>query len=290
MKIRFHKTIATLLFSLATSAVSAAPFLQESFETGSLSAVSAAGFSWSGPNNTSVVQKGVDGQYSLKFNYLAGAAMSEQRFSLGAAYKDVWIRFWTRVPTNFSHGSANNKFFALWMDGYSSKGDGPTVVWESWGDGSGGSKLAVHYSEGAYVGAGSHIQTKPFVAVPGDRGKWMQVVMHVKAASVRTTPINVSSYPYLKSDGVVELWRRWQGQATFEKLHEVTSANIAPPAAGPAGWSFGYFMGWANSAYTADTEWLVDLVEMSAQSLLDTGATAVTVTPPASPVLSVKGT
>ena len=288
MKFRSIKTACMcLLFGVSATEGVAAPFFQDSFESSALKTTNALGFSWLQVNDTGVASPGHEGNYSLRFNYLAGDAWAEQRFAFGtAAYKDVWIKYWMRVPTNFYHGSANNKLFAIWMDDYSSKGNSPTVVWESWGNGSGGSNLAVHYSEGGYTSGGVHIQSKPFISL-ADRGRWMEVVMHIKAASQRKTPINVSSNPYLVSDGVIQLWRRWDGQTTYEKLHEITNANIAPASTGPQGWNKGYFMGWANSAYSSNTEWLVDQVVMSNESLLNQTSTPTTSSPPSAPVLKI---
>jgi hypothetical protein len=289
VKFRSLKT-AFIFLSLGLSATTAlaAPFFQDSFESNGLRTTNSTGFSWAGANDTGVAPIGHEGQYSLRFNYLAGDSWAEQRFAFGtAAYKDLWIKFWIRVPTNFVHGSMNNKLFAIWMDDYSTKGDGPTVVWESWGNGSGGSNLAVHYSEGAHTAGGRHVQLKPFIAVPGDRGKWMEIVLHVKAATRRATPINITSTPYLISDGVIQFWRRWEGQSTFEKLHEITNANIAPSSAGPQGWNKGYFMGWANSAFSSNTEWFVDQVVMSTESLLGQTSTPTTSSPPSAPVLKI---
>lgn len=262
----------------------ASSFFQDSFESGALDKIGSTGFKWSKLNSTGVTNGAAhDGGYSLKFFYRAGQDWSEQHFSLGTAHKDLWYRFWLRVPTNFYHGPKNNKFLALWMDGYSSKGDGPTVVWESWGDSTGGSTLGVHWCEGAYTTCGNHIQQKPFISI-GDRGKWMQIVVHVKAATKRTLPIGNSSYPYrTDSDGVIELWRRWDGDTSFVKLHAVTNANIAPPADGPYGWTQGYLMGWANSAYLSDTEFAMDEIEFSTTSLLDVNSPIDPVTPPVAP-------
>lgn len=288
-----NRNLLTLFFSMLmalTPAAHAAPLFTDSFESGNFTASNSDGFRWASPNSTSIANKTTshiphDGDYSLRFTYPANAAWSEQRFYIGQPKDDIWFSFWLKVPTNFAHGSANNKLFAVWMDEYSARGDGPTVVWESWGNGSGGSNLAVHWSEGNYVAAGEHIQLKPFINATTDRGKWMQIVLHVKAATRRATPINNSSYPYLRSDGVIEFWRRWEGQTTFEKLHDVQNANIAPPTNGPKGWLSGYLMGWANAAYSTNTDWLIDQFTISETSLLDIGTN---INPPMAPSLSVE--
>lgn len=280
--------LTTLLF-LTTSPTFAQPLLSESFETGDLSAGQGAGFSWSGINRTSLVKQdpalgntvvfnkngmvqvaqgagknwtAKDGQISLRFDFPAGkGGWAEQRFSLDAPQTELWTRYWLRVPANFKHSSnspSNNKLFALWMDNYSSKGAGPTVIWEFWNDGSNGSNLAYHYSPGGHRTAGSHKQRKPFIQYPVDQGRWMQIVMHVKAASG----------PSMK-DGVIQLYRRWADEASFTLLHDDQNADIAAPAQGPYGWQAGYFMGWSNPGYAEATEWLLDDLIISNTSLLE---------------------
>lgn len=259
----------------------AAPLFQDSFESGDISATNSSGFEWYSTNRTGIVTSEAEvynngtvfnaappdsdwtakeGDYSLRFNYPAGVPWSEQRFSLGGNYPDLWFSFWLRVPQNFYHPTSlptNNKVFALWMDGYSYKGDGPTVFWNILSNGSGGSEIAYSHSEGSYQIAGPQSQEKQFIRVPDDRGRWMKLVIHVKA----------SSRPD-QSDGVIELWRRWENENEFQKYHEDTSAKLPIPSGGPDGWSLGYLMGWANAEYESNTDWLLDEFTVSETSLL----------------------
>lgn len=248
--------ILTLLFPLLSSAE---VFMVEDFESGDLAKSDNSGFRWQGTNSTGVVKgisrPGSPGHQALRFSYPAGKFMAEQRFEFGKPYREIWLRYWLKVPENFEHPKiqpSNNKLFAIWMDDYSAKGDGPTVVWEFWSDGKGGSQLAVHYSAGKYTIAGSHLQHKPFISYPSDQGRWMQVLIHVKAASKRGA-----------NDGVIETYRRWQEDASFALLHRLTNADIASPPGGPNGWKAGYIMGWSNPSYIKNTEWFVDDVEFS---------------------------
>jgi hypothetical protein len=253
------RPLLLVLFSLLPFSSSAEVFMTESFESGDLVNSNTQGFKWAGPNNTSVIEgvsrPGSQGDQALKFHYAAGQFMSEQRFDLGMPYRELWLRYWLKVPENFEHSKtqpSNNKLLALWMDDYSSKGDGPSVVWEFWSDGKGGSQLAVHYSAGKYTITGSHLQHKPFISYPSDQGRWMQILVHVKEASSRGA-----------NDGVIETYRRWQDEASFTLLHRLTDADIASPPAGPDGWRAGYLMGWSNPGYAKTTEWIVDDVEFS---------------------------
>jgi hypothetical protein len=245
-----------------SSSVSATTFFSDAIESINLKATNNSQFSWTDSTYTSVVphlaKTGDLGINALKFTYLAGEYHSEQRFDLATAYPDIWIRYWLQVPTNFKHVSANSKLFALWMDEYSAKGLGPTVIWEFWPDGSNGSQLAVHYAPGNYTVSNEHVQHKQFITYPADQGRWMQIVLHVRAATG----------PGAKN-GLIETYRRWANESTFSKLHYLNTADISMPASGPLGWKAGYFMGWSNGAYTSDTFWYVNDVELSNSSLIE---------------------
>lgn len=275
--------IAGFSLLLATP-VQADPLLVDSFETGDMSATNEDGFDWGRNNRTSVVTddqvvynngelsiekpsgrdwQAKDGEHSLRIRYASGRNMSEQRFTLGGAYPEIWYKFWLRVPDNYSHSTSspsNNKFFATWMDGYSMHGDGPTVFWNMLSNGNGGSNIAVSHSDGGYTIAGGQQQSTHFIRVPEDRGRWMEVVIHVKASNSAEL-------------GAVGLWRRWNGEANFTKLHELSGVQLKIPSAGPEGWAHGYIMGWANAPYQQDTEWLLDKFTISEQPLLDSSTT-----------------
>lgn len=266
-----------MLFLLMPLSLNASEIYVDSFESGNLLKTGSSGFRWADSAWVTVVSETHEkwlegrvvnleksnassfpgenwspktGEHSLRFRYAAGQDMSEQRFDLGTAESDLWVSYWLKVPENFSHSSSspsNHKLFALWMDGYSSKGLGPTIAWEFWNNGNNGSNLGFHYSEGGYRTMGSHLQLTPFISYPTDQGRWMHVVFHMKAA----TAINAN-------DGVIEMFRKWDGDDSYTKFHEKTDCNTFAPAGGPAGWKGGYIMGWANASYSNDTEWLVD--------------------------------
>ncbi|MDO3722413.1 hypothetical protein QVZ43_11830 [Marinobacter sp. chi1] len=302
--IKIGRLSASLLFAnLFISTGAAAPLLVDSFESGDLSATNADGFQWSSTNRTGVVTEDTlvynkgptnevpsynpdwtpkHGEHSLRFEYPPGKAWSEQRFKLGGAYRDIWFQYWVRVPVNYFHGQespTNNKFFSLWMDGYSSKGEGPSIAWEFWGDQDGSSRIAFHYSAGGYTIMGTHQQMKPFISVPRDRGRWMEVTLHVKAASSSSA-----------NDGIIEFWRRWEDQSPSDRqlLHRTTNADIAAPPGGPNGWAAGYLMGWANAEYSEQTDWLIDYLTISTESLIGTQGIAPSDAAPEPPNLILK--
>lgn len=270
---------AMALASLLAGTAYGEPLIVESFESGDMSATNAAGFDWGRNNKTSVVTADAavynngeidvakpsgrdwephDGLHSLRFRYPAGSNMTEQRFDLGSAYTNLWYKYWLRVPINYTHNTSmpsNNKFFATWMDGYSKAGDGPTVFWNLLSNQEGGSNIAVSYSEGGYSIAGGQRQSTPFISVPEDRGRWMEIVIHVKASSPTQA-------------GTIELWRRWENEASFTQIHLIEDAYLKIPSQGPMGWREGYIMGWANAPYRVNTEWLLDEFTVSTDSLL----------------------
>jgi len=262
---KFTHLLFSALLVISQSAISAT-FYTSDFEKGSFAAESDSVFSWTDSAYTSIVthpsKVGDSGTKALQFTYIVGGNESEQRFSLAKAYPEIWIRYWLQVPTNFKHNQpagwpTNCKLFALWMDDYSNKGKGSTILWEFWDNGKNGSNLAVHYSEGNYTITGEHLQLKPFITYPTDQGRWMQIVLHARASSKAGV-----------KDGLIEMYRRWDDEGDFTKLHSVTGANLPIPAGGPAGWKAGYFMGWTNPGYVAQTLWYVNDVEFSDSSLL----------------------
>lgn len=260
--------VAGILLSVSAAAQS---IMSDDFSTGDVSK-SVNGFTWAGgdssndPSSATYVAETVtrDGELrdALHFDYKAGSRWAEKRFDIGKPHPELWVRYWIKVPDNFEHSSGspnNNKFFALWMDDYSAKGDGPTVFWNYWRSDS-GSNLTVSYSHGQNRVSGANMQSTPFINTPEDRGRWMEVVLRVKAASSRSS-----------NDGIIETHRRWENEASFTKIHEVRDANIAIPPGGPNGWQRGYIMGYANAPYSEDTVWVVDEIEFSNSSLLNTG-------------------
>lgn len=253
----------------------------DSFESANMLTTNADGFKWANNNRTSIVTNEAavwnngeinnpkpdgrdwtpkDGAHSLRFHYPAGKEWAEQRFSLGGAYPEIWFKYWLRVPTNFKHGASNptnQKLFALWMDGYSTKGTGPTVIWNPWNDGQNGSTLTIVYKEGGAGGTGGHMQSQPWISYPEDQGRWMQIVLRAKASKGKNT-----------NDALIETYRRWESEAEFTLIHQLKDINMPFPSTGPNGWAKGYIMGWTNPPYEQHTDWLMDQFTVSTNSLL----------------------
>ena len=280
----FYVSICITMMLFFSSHTMAGSIFHDDFESGNLSTTNSDGFRWHTPNRTSLVTGGPGanevvyprliqvhddrdwsaqlGDISMRFRYPAGEPMSEQRFSLGVHYEDIWVKYWIRVPVNFNHGSLNNKFLSLWVGsgGYDTYG---TVTWQTRPDGSGGARLV--YQDGGVL-SGERGATA-FISYPSDQGRWMEVVARVKAATSSSA-----------EDGIIQFYRRWDGDIEWEKIHEKLNANTWNPASGSQGISHGYLMGWANGAYTENTEFLLNDFKLSESSLLDAGAP-----PPMSP-------
>lgn len=265
---------------LATTAHSE-PLLVDSFESADMSTTNDHGFDWGRNNRTSIVTQEaavfnngeiynvpsgspdwvpLHGDHSLRFRFAAGQNMAEQRFDLGTSYPEIWISFWLRVPTNFTHPStspSNQKLFRLWMDGYSQHGEGSTIGLSFRSDGAGGSNFFAKVSPGDYSVVGGDSGSTPFIKTPDDRGKWMKLVIHAKA---ETQPG--------KNDGVMEVWRQWRDETNYTKTHDLRNLPIKLASTEP-GFRNGYLMGWANAPYKTDTEFFIDLFTVSETSLLE---------------------
>jgi hypothetical protein len=268
----FSQLGAITLISLFSSIAHSESFFFDSFETGDLSATSVDGFKWADSNRTSVVTSedispsifgnSTTGEHSLRFRYAANTAWSEQRFSIGNSYPELWMSFWLRVPTNFSHPATeeaccNQKLFFLWMDEYEAKGEGSSVGMEFRPDGLGGSYFYSKISPGGYTGTGYDIGKAPFIEIPADRGRWMHLIVHVQSESALGA-----------ENGLMEVWRKWEGQSEYTKTQDLKDQPIRLSST-VKGFSNGYLMGWANGAYPVDTEFLIDDFKLSVEPLLN---------------------
>jgi hypothetical protein len=134
--------------------------------------------------------------------------------------------------------------------------DGGATFWLSTfrNGGNGSSNIAMTHMNGNTGGDLSYSQSVPFISVPSDRGRWMELVIHLKTETSAGA-----------SDGIIETWRRWDGDASFTALHSKTDASLYEAT---GGWQAGYFMGWANDPYTENTWFLIDDVTLSNSNLL----------------------
>ena len=135
----------------------------------------------------------------------------------------------------------NNKFHALWCDGYSSAGASPTIVFELRASDDGGSVIYFQYGAD-YQTTGSPQPSVSFIR-PTDFGKWFDWIVHVKMSTTESA-----------TDGVIEHWLRREGEAEYTKLWAQTDAAIGARAASSgAQFQNGYCHGYPNTGFYADT-------------------------------------
>jgi hypothetical protein len=96
----------------------------------------------------------------------------------------------------------------------------------------------------------------PFITIPDDRGEWMHLVVQVKSESSPD-----------EKDGVMGVWRKWDGDSGYTKTHDFRNQPIKLSTT-KKGFAAGYLMGWANAVYPVDTEFLVDDFKLSTTPLL----------------------
>jgi hypothetical protein len=262
----------------------AANLVIDTFETANMQpTLNNAGFAWDNNNATSIVTMDPDpiavwnngvianrpsnlsddwtakeGNYSLRFRYPANQqGGAEQRWNLsGIGQPDLWVRYWLRVPVNYpSHGTGNNKFFALWMDSYNTS-LGSKVIWELWPGANGTSYLKTEVRDRTGFSSTDFLN---FINFATDQGRWMQVVLHAKASS------SIGA-----SDAVVETWRRWADETTFTKLSDFQNIELRKPDDTnlPQGWQGSFVLGFNNQVFPQDLNFFVDTFELSSGALI----------------------
>lgn len=267
---------------LTFSALASSELLvSDSFESRDMSTSNEIGFWWADTKKSSVVNattrvydtelvnepapedsqwEAKTGDHALLLRYLPGESWFEQHFRMTEPQPEIWMSYWLRVPTNYAHptvdsASDNQKLFRLWMDGYGKKGEGTTVGMSFRGNGNGGSNFFAKINSGDYSHSSPDKGSVPFISVPGDRGKWMHLVVHVKSESVADA-----------NDGLMEVWRRWEGDSDYTKTHEFFGQPIKISST-KKGFAAGYLMGWANAPYPVTTDFLIDDFELATSPL-----------------------
>jgi len=273
-------TLHTLMTSITILILVAGPthakdIFVDSFESADWSATNPEGFNWRLSTLTSIVTETHEvftnsgivnvtkanahsfpgkiwtpktGTHSMRFPYPSGVEWVQENYGLGTAMKDVWIQFWLMVPVNFTYPPKGNvnKLFAIYSDAYSHNGTGSTVWVGMHRQNTTDASLSFSYSAGNNTSSGSALQIQPFFTI-NDRGRWMHMAIHVKTES------NDGS-----SDGVVQTYRRWQGESAYTELHNASGLPIKLPAdSSPDGLMLGYILGW-HQPYVEHSEWLVD--------------------------------
>jgi hypothetical protein len=257
--------------------------VKEDFERGSLDVPYANGFDWGQSVRMTVVRddqtitwekrgniggpypekdwEGFSGSHALRFGFPSGGdGWAEQRFSLGGAYPDLWVGYWMRVPNNWTHGEwnsqsngNNNKFFAIWMDEYEKIG--PTGVIQTRGE-NGDTRMSPYIRNSANRHPGE-TAGPIFIDSSRDRGRWMQVIIHMKMASSQDA-----------HDGKFELYRRWEDESNFEQVFAFDKWDNYH-VGGNRGFAHGYLLGWYNAVQPEATDWLMDDFIATEHNLLE---------------------
>jgi len=272
-------TAFMLVFTVAIfqSSAFAQVLFEDNFETGNLSK-NQNGVQWGSQASTAVnTVNPRSGSYSLEFTF-AGVAngqdsFAEQRFALGGNYPEVWIKYDLFIPTNYYHrtqtgSSSNNKSFVhLWTGEYSSR-DGIGGGFEMWPNGNGFGTLKFHPFRPDF----SHIDdTKRYPAGidANDLGKWMQLVIQVKAGAA-------GSNDYLRG-AKVRVWKSADGGPT-SLIYSLDNAwfadwqdpsNILYSSSGQNYFNNGYLLGWSNSGFSQATKLYIDNVVIATTPLVD---------------------
>jgi hypothetical protein len=238
----------------------------------------AGGWTWAKDSNSDWTPRSGSGLNFLNFIYGVNDNWAERRFDMGVGVPDIWVSYWIRVPHNYympnntecDAAGVGDKYFVLWHDDYSGKGDGSTIIWGMQDGGNRNASFNMNHSPGCFNNVGNKKATgecdtlpKPdkevisgYIKYPSDQGRWMHMVYHARDSSVNGV-----------ADGVIETWRRWQGDASYTKLISKQGVQLRSVV---GGWHAGYIMGDSGRHYCEQAEWLLDDFIVSDKSLLTT--------------------
>lgn len=181
--------------------------------------------------------------------------MAEQRFSLGAHYADVWVRYWINIPPNFHYEGSNAKWAAFWTNVYDGDGDVTFQLRPTTGTGGTGNAKLVVQDGGVAVGEVDVYDD--FINATRDAGRWMQIVYHLRPESSNGA-----------ANGQIRVWRRWEDESDFTQIYNKTNATFYE---GGQGVHQGYLMGSAEGGSyngNGDLPFLIDVFEVSTESLV----------------------
>ena len=212
-----------------------------------------------------------DGKNSLSFRYEAGEAWTEQRYDFGKGYPEIWLSYHIRVPLNYERAgnpdnnpNTNNKWMIFLMAPMS-RYSASDVSWVEVKDRPNSDGVSMNMMLQIHNGV-NNTYTPESTAyqkfiTPADKGRWMQIIYHLKASSDSEA-----------SDGVVKMYRKWDDEPAFKYITGYANEDIGIGAGSVAsnylGWGAGYLMGYANDPYATQTEWLIDDFIVSSTSLL----------------------
>lgn len=211
-----------------------------------------------------------EGQVAMRVSYAADAngTANGQPFEHDTiASRDLWVRFWVRVPTNFAFTDDNNsqhKWAYFKQDAYSNSGEGSTVWINTYSSSSGHATVDLPYRAGssgvqdAYAVSGS--RPNLFHSVD-DRGRWMRLILKIRLNSAPGA-----------NDGELALYRVWEGSSTLDVLITATGLNLyRSTVVGKEGFTGGYIMNAREGVAAERQDYLIDVLEMADTPLVPAG-------------------
>lgn len=255
--------ILSILSCLCFTNIShAAPYFQDSFEGGNKTHTeNGAGWLSSGSNVTVSTDTARTGSYSLKLAYPATTSgtdsSAEQRFTLGSAKNDVYIRYYIKFPSNYfirADNPSNNKMIELWGEESNYSTDTQLTGSEAWNTASGVAELGptaymnsskqLSYLSGSVY---NHIWwsgvLNSWILTSNDLNKWLCFEWHFK----KDTGAGDGALEFFV-DGV----KKW-GSTSLHFAGAPTSSYFKT----------GYLLGWSNSGFAQNTTIYIDDVKMS---------------------------
>lgn len=254
-------TLAASFLFLSVASSNAEVIFMDDFSSGDLSKVQGSA-RWGGTRDVTVVNQSARFKFTGTSNP-SGHAFSELRFDLGRLYPEVWVQFRLFIPANYKHrypnsAASNNKFIRLWPQNYD---DLEKVGYSTWRSGSDYSSLRADWNIGTGIGPkGDNVAN--FIT-DADKGRWMTIRIHAKAASSSS------------QHGTLRFWKN--GTLIINNSNTVNNYRTG----GLNAFRYGYLLGWANSGFDEDTYLSIDnVVFATSSSDLDGGSSSQPDPPP----------
>lgn len=143
----------------------------------------------------------------------------------------------------------NNKFYVLWQGTYGHARSGNTVNLSYWHQSRGNSSLSYSPAKDQGTWQQGHIFTEEAIFDKElDRGKWMEIIIHIKIAS----PAN--------NDGIIAVYKNGREFLSVTNLpnHSQNGFNY---------YEYGYLLGWANTGFKERTVMYIDDVVFSTRKI-----------------------
>ena len=228
------------------------PFFSDDFA--GLQRNDANGFTWGSVSGSGVSMQSFDGYDCIRFRYTT-SGNQENRYDMGRYLNEFWKEFYIHIPSNFTLPATgnNNKLWQIWRDTYSDFAGGTQQVGMEYWNFSGSPQAFATgraMSRKMQSGSGQYAITD----IVGDANNQTPLIGS-------TGPITIDSWNRVRiaakgssafgvSDGYYKVWFN-------DTLYtNVTSIPLHNTYSTPTDVTFrnGYFMGYANMAFAAQTD------------------------------------